>query len=433
MNNNKILGNLTSIQVIRIHIAFLISITILLSSFDLSFALTFNTTRVTNNNLTDYPGSLSNGTIAWIRGNNTGLQIFTWDGNSTIQLTDDHLFRKDISFHNGKIACVADEVLPGNILANYVHFFDGNSFNVIDSTFHNGMIGIWSPSMHAGKIAWIKDDHITGRDLYFWDGNVTHRVTNNSLPIGTLSTYDGTVAWSVYNSGTSLHEIRYWNGTTTVVITTNGETPSLYDGKIAFVRNRDIYFWDGSTITQITNDGYHNKEPSLYGGTIAWVKPANGFWRIVYWDGSSIIPVSYHLDFDTGSPSLFDGKIAFIGSPSGSNEIFFGELKLSLPTLNPSNNSTDVMVNSDISASFVDDIDPTTIDTSSFYITGVAGSVSYDVATKTATLTPDSDLTHDTTYTVTITTDVEDLSGYSLQSDFTWSFTTGSPPDVTAP
>ena len=91
------------------------------------------------------------------------------------------------------------------------------------------------------------------------------------------------------------------------------------------------------------------------------------------------------------------------------------------------------MVDSDISASFVDDIDPTTIDTSSFYIAGVAGSVSYDVATKTATLTPDSELTHDTTYTVTITTDVENLNGISLQSDFIWSFTTGSPPDVTAP
>jgi hypothetical protein len=72
------------------------------------------------------------------------------------------------------------------------------------------MTGIWYPSMHAGKIAWIKDDHITGRDLFFWDGNVTHRITNtnsSSLTLGAPSTYDGTIAWSV--SGT---EIRYWNG-----------------------------------------------------------------------------------------------------------------------------------------------------------------------------------------------------------------------------
>ncbi len=52
----------------------------------------------------------------------------------------------------------------------------------------------------------------------------------------------------------------------------------------------------------------------------------------------------------------------------------------------------------------------------------IAGKIIY--SNTTATFSPTEPLTTDTTYTVTLTTDIQDLSGNPLQADFTWSFTT---------
>ncbi len=61
----------------------------------------------------------------------------------------------------------------------------------------------------------------------------------------------------------------------------------------------------------------------------------------------------------------------------------------------------------------------------------VSGTVSY--SNKVATFTPSSNLSYSTTYTATITTGVKDVSGNAMSSTYTWSFTTSSAPDTTAP
>ena len=82
-------------------------------------------------------------------------------------------------------------------------------------------------------------------------------------------------------------------------------------------------------------------------------------------------------------------------------------------------------------ATFSKAMDPSTITTATFAVTGpgttpVAGKVSYDVPTRIATFTPASALADSTTFTATITTGAKDLAGNALASNFVWSFTTGS-------
>lgn len=400
-----------------------------------SYALTFNITRVTNNDRYDeYPPSLSNDKIAWIRGEGAGLQVFTWDGKSTAQLTADSLFRKDISIHNGKISYVAEEVLSGNVIANYLHYYDGNNYHLIDSTFYVGKYGLYSPSLHDGKIAWIKyhqDNNEYG--LYYWDGNTIFQISRNQMMKYTPSTFQGTIAWSQKRSDNSGTEILYWDGISTRLVTNDGHAPSLFNGKIAFTRNDEIYLWDGSSIIQITNNSRRNRRPSLYENTIAWDMHNGTNTEIVFYDGSTTIAVTDTLSFDSQNACLNNGKIAFIGKPSGSPEIYYAEPILSVPNHLPSDGAINVLVDSDIIVTFVDEINPITLETTSFYITGVAGSISYDYDTKTATFTPTTDLNYETTYTATVTTNVEDLMGNSFPADYTWSFTTGPAPDTIPP
>jgi methionine-rich copper-binding protein CopC len=63
--------------------------------------------------------------------------------------------------------------------------------------------------------------------------------------------------------------------------------------------------------------------------------------------------------------------------------------------------------------------------------TAVAGAVSYDSASHTATLLPDAPLTSDTSYTVTLTSAIKSASG-GLLTGQSWKFLTGPAPAVTA-
>ena len=109
------------------------------------------------------------------------------------------------------------------------------------------------------------------------------------------------------------------------------------------------------------------------------------------------------------------------------------------PTVNsttPESNAVDVSVNTTVTATFSEEIDPSTINTSSFRLvdgTGnpIVGSVTY--LDKIAYFTPYGDLDYSMPYSATITTAVKDLSGNSMGVDYTWSFTTGATPDTTPP
>src|SRR5512140_152162 len=94
-----------------------------------------------------------------------------------------------------------------------------------------------------------------------------------------------------------------------------------------------------------------------------------------------------------------------------------------------------------ISATFSKAMNPATITTSTFTLTGpgganVTGAVSYATATNIATFKPSSPLAVSTAYTATITTGVADTFGNRLAANFVWTFTTGAacppPPAVIA-
>jgi hypothetical protein len=101
-------------------------------------------------------------------------------------------------------------------------------------------------------------------------------------------------------------------------------------------------------------------------------------------------------------------------------------LGLSLTATNPADGATGVLPTTSVSATFSEDMNASTINTSTFTLDNwVTGAVSYDSVTRTATFTPNSPLAYYTTYTATITTGVANSGGTNLAAPKTWSFTTG--------
>lgn len=107
----------------------------------------------------------------------------------------------------------------------------------------------------------------------------------------------------------------------------------------------------------------------------------------------------------------------------------------------PANGNTDVYISKMISVTFNENMNPATLNVSTFTIEYsatlknesqlVTGTISY--TGNTATFTPSELLKENTLYTGTITTGTKDMAGNSLPKNYVWSFTTGSIPDMTPP
>jgi methionine-rich copper-binding protein CopC len=101
----------------------------------------------------------------------------------------------------------------------------------------------------------------------------------------------------------------------------------------------------------------------------------------------------------------------------------------------PLSGATGVDPAANISATFSEDIAPTSLNAASVTLSGasgVAASVSYNVANRTVTLDPNVDLDPSSTYTVQLSGAITDLFGNALVP-VSWSFTTAAPAPDTAP
>jgi WD40 repeat protein len=144
-----------------------------------------------------------------------------------------------------------------------------------------------------------------------------------------------------------------------------------------------------------------------------------------------------------------DGAKNLAGNPLAADEIWSfttapeGGTPPTVTATSPVDGALDVGVDTAVTATFSEAMDPATIIASTFELrdasnTPVSAAVIYDAATHTATLTPASALAGSATYTATVkggTDGVKDLAGNPLAADEIWSFTTappGAPPEVTA-
>lgn len=104
----------------------------------------------------------------------------------------------------------------------------------------------------------------------------------------------------------------------------------------------------------------------------------------------------------------------------------------------PADLATNVPVNQTVSATFSEAMDPATINSGTFSLTGpgatsVAGLVAYSAISDTLTFTPTTNLAASTTFTATITTGAKNLAGTALASNYVWTFTTGAAATAVAP
>jgi hypothetical protein len=127
-------------------------------------------------------------------------------------------------------------------------------------------------------------------------------------------------------------------------------------------------------------------------------------------------------------------EYAIFDATAGDYEISFGadtEPPTVFATL-PLNGTVDVGIETNVAATFIEAMDPATIDSATFELrddgnTLVPAAVTYESSTNTATLDPSAPLAAETTYAATVlggSGGMTDVAGNPLADDYSWSFTT---------
>jgi hypothetical protein len=208
----------------------------------------------------------------------------------------------------------------------------------------------------------------------------------------------------------------------------NGATGVATNSAISITFNEAM---DPSTITtstlMVTGPGEVPVPGTVtYSGTTAVFHPT-----------SALAPdTEYAATITTGAKDLAGNSLVSDYTWTFTTGAFADTTAPTVDSTSPANGATGVATNSAISAAFSEAMDPATITSLTFTLTGpgstpVAGTVTYSGTT--AAFQPTSALAPNTEYTATITTGVFDLAGNSLASNFVWTFTTGASADTTAP
>jgi C1A family cysteine protease len=150
---------------------------------------------------------------------------------------------------------------------------------------------------------------------------------------------------------------------------------------------------------------------------VAWITIASGS------SGSGNGTVNYSAAENAGAKSR-SGTLTIAGRTFTVTQ---AGVPPSLTNRSPANGATAVSASTAVTVVFSETMNPPTIASATFGLSGgspVSGSVIYDSATKTATFTPSATLASGTTYTVSLSTGIQDSEGVAMASPDSWSFTT---------
>jgi len=130
----------------------------------------------------------------------------------------------------------------------------------------------------------------------------------------------------------------------------------------------------------------------------------------------------------TNSPD-YDVINAYDGIYNSSMDCFVTKISQSMiKSVQPGKNETNANIDSNIEASFLVDMNSSTINDTSFIVCGglsgcYTGAISYDAPSRTATFDPDTDFKPGEVITVYLTKSIESSGGVPMTSGYTWRFT----------
>jgi hypothetical protein len=134
----------------------------------------------------------------------------------------------------------------------------------------------------------------------------------------------------------------------------------------------------------------------------------------------------YTATISTGAKDSAGNPIASAKTWSFTTAATADSTRPTVLSTNPAAGATNVFRNASVNATFSEAMRPNTLNTSTFSVVGVPGTVTYNTTSHIGTFKPTADLAANTTYTARVESGAQDSAGNSMAAAKVWTFTTGT-------
>jgi len=281
------------------------------------------TTQITNDNDDNWGPQIDDGLVTWVGYDGPDWEIFLHDSGTdiTTQITKNEEDDWSPQIHDGQLTWIG---FDGDM---EIFFYDGESTIQIS---HNSYIDS-SPQIHNGQITWYEYDW-HDEEIYFYDGESTIQITDNDYSDCGSQIYNGLITWVGYDGPDSDMEIFLYNSNTgiTTQITNNDyqdSFPQIHNGYIAWEgkdgHDSEIFLYDGISTIQITDNNYQDYEPQIHDGLVTWWGWDGHDYEIFLYDSRTGISTQItDNEYDDRLPQIHEGQVTWVRWDGNDNEIF---------------------------------------------------------------------------------------------------------------
>ncbi len=283
-----------------------------------SHAASWTVTKIAEDPYLYSPAGLSQSgnTVAWYGNDGEDYEVYYYDGTSIIQLTDNSTGDFSPSVSNGNVVWYG--LASGE--DNEIFLYDGSGVTQLT----NNLVHDTLPKTSNGYIAWQEQVAFGAYNVKIYDGS-------NIVTVGSAFTHamsDNTIAWrEEYWTPQMQHwsRIMYFDGSSEITVYQpdgNVYNPIMSGSNIAFGsydgNDTEIFFYNGSGLTQLTDNDYEEGHLSIDGNHLVW-QSAEG--NIYYFNGSNITSIT-----DAGiTPDVSGDRIVYVSHDGEDYEIFLYE------------------------------------------------------------------------------------------------------------
>jgi hypothetical protein len=230
--------------------------------------------------------------------------VFYFDGQSTANLSDDDL-TDDVTVGIG------ESLIVWSSYDGFTRHLRADVADIQVTLSQNEPYG--DAHVYGTKVAWCEFD---GQDYrVFWsDGINTTQIADSQEPKYVCQTSDSHVAW--YLTGRDPNDL--WlpdlpaplllsDGVTTQQLTSAADSAAISGERVVWLEEVDgqfdLFLFDGTTTTQITDTAVKEKLIGMTDQQIAWFQDDDDGLTIVAYDGATIVPVAtldnyFRIDMD---------------------------------------------------------------------------------------------------------------------------------------
>jgi hypothetical protein len=189
----------------------------------------------------------------------------------------------------------------------------------------------WALHASVGRIAWAEASYGQDDEIWYYDGTSLHQLTDNNVDEYPRDMGGGAVVWKSQESGAwKLYVHR--DGTTTEIDPLGREplSPRISGSNVAWYGRQsspyqdDIFYYDGTSVHQVTDDSNADLECDISVNKIAWRRwDGSGYEVFTHQLGGSINNLSDSTRW-ASKPGIDSDTIAWIGEvrPNVAMDVF---------------------------------------------------------------------------------------------------------------